>query len=247
MIMPTRVVLEGRDRSAEVILRNSGKETCVYRIYFQEMQMTPVGKIETTSKVEGITSAADLVRFTPRQIEILPGKTQSVRLQLRKPEGLADGEYRSHLVFQGLPPVEPPKPLTPGDDKMSFDIKTIVAISIPVIVRHGETTGSINLSEMSFHPSIKLEDIPSIDLTMTRKGNRSIQGEFKVDWVPSSGKVKNILAVAGTAIYSNLDSRTVHLDFPEAKGMLIKTGKLRVTFSYKDIKQSPVVTFLDVP
>ena len=247
MVMPTRVILEGRDRSAEIMLRNSGTEICTYRIFFQEMRMTPNGKVEVVPKEEGVLTATDLVMFTPKQVELLPGEIQTVRIHLRKPEGLKDGEYRSHMVFQGLPAVEPPKPMqAETDNTVSFDIKTIVSISIPIIVRHGETSVSVNLSDMVFNNAPKPDESPSMDLTMARRGNRSVQGEFKVDWLPTSGKPKTILPIMGGVIYSELESRTMHLDFPEAKGLPIKDGKLKVTYTFKDIKQQPVVAFLDI-
>ena len=34
---------------------------------------------------------------------LAPGETQAVRLLLRKPGNLADGEYRSHLLMQNVP------------------------------------------------------------------------------------------------------------------------------------------------
>ncbi len=248
-IIPTRVVLEGRDRSAEVVLRNSGQQACVYRISFQEMQMTPAGTMEIVPKEEGTVMASDLIRFSPKQIEIPAGKSQTVRIQLRKPEGLADGEYRSHMVFQAMPPVEPPKPTSLPDDNKNvyFDLKTLTSLAIPVIVRHGETTAAIDLSGISFHPSTKPNEAPSLDLTLGRKGNRSVQGDFKVDWVPSSGKTVTVLPTVTSVIYANLDSRSVHLILDEAKGLAIKQGKFKLTYSFKDMKQQPVVAFLDVP
>lgn len=249
MIMPTRVILEGRTRSAEVVLRNTGTEACVYRVSFQEMQMNADGEVEAVPKVEGHLVASDLVRFTPKQVEIPPGKTQTVRIQLRKPEGLADGEYRSHMVFQGLPPVEAPRSLLqPEESKnVSFEIKTIVALSIPIIVRHGETSVSVELSALTYQPAVKPDEPPAMDLVLGRKGNRSVHGEFKVDWMPASGKVKNLLPVLGSVTYANLDSRRIHLVLPDAKGLQIRKGRLKVTYSYMDVKQAPVVAFLDVP
>lgn len=248
MVMPTRVVLEGRERSAEVTLRNSGKGLCTYRIFFQEMRMLPSGKVELVPKPEGVLTAADLVRFTPKQVELAPGETQTIRVQLRLPEGLKDGEYRSHLVFQGLPPVEPPRPTTEGEDKnLSFDIKTIVSLSIPVIVRHGVTTVAVDLSGFAFHPQAKAGEAPSLDLTLGRKGNRSVQGEFKVDWLPSSGRPRTLLPVAGTVLYTEVDARAMHLDLAEGKGLTLKGGRLKVTYTFRDVKQQPVVAYLDLP
>lgn len=248
MVIPTRVVLEGRDRSAEVTLRNSGTAPCTYRISFKEMRMLPSGEVEEFTKPDGVLAASDLVRFTPRQVDLAPGESQTVRIQVRLPEGLKDGEYRSHMVFQGLPPVAPTAPIQAGDDKtLSFDIKTLFAISIPVIVRHGETSSTLALTDLAFHPAAKPDEAPGLDLRMVRTGNRSVQGEFKVDWIPQSGKPITLLPVAGGVIYPELDYRTVHMDLPEAKKLDLKGGRFSVTFTQKDGKQAPIVASLALP
>lgn len=248
LIMPTRVILEGRDRSAEVVLRNTGSKPCTYRIFFQEMRMDNAGQVEVVEKKPGALFASDLVRFTPRQVALAPNESQTVRIQLRLPEGLKDGEYRSHMVFQSLPPVEPPAPLGEDADKaLSFNIQTVLSISIPVIVRHGETSASVGLSHLAYHPAAKKGEPPVLDLQLDHKGNRSVQGELKVDWLPVSGKAQTVLPEGGAVLYSEVEYVAEHLALSEAKDTLLKGGRLKVTFTYHDNSQQPVVAFLDVP
>lgn len=248
MIMPTRVVLEGRERAAEVALRNVGSRRATYRILFKEMDMAPSGKLEERTKRAGELTASDLIRYSPRQVDLEPGETQTVRLQVRKPEGLPDGEYRSHLLFQAVPPPQPPKPTDaePGD-AISFDIKTIFGISIPVIVRHGEVRAAASLSDLRFEAPSGPEAPPALSLDLRRDGNRSIAGEFQVRWEPASGRPVVVLPVAGGVVYHNLPSRRMRLDLPGAKGLSLRNGRLRVTFTPKDFKQAPVVATLDLP
>ena len=210
--------------------------------------MVPSGELEVVPKAEGGFSAAELVRFTPRQVELKPGETQTIRIQLRKPEGLKDGEYRSHMVFQGLPPVEPPKPLGDADaNTMSFDIRTVISVSIPVIVRNGETHAAVALAALSYHPSLKADEPPNLGLTMELAGNRSVPGDFKVEWLPSSGRAKTVLTEAGVVLYAEVTRRELNLPLTDAVGMPLQGGKLKVTYAYKDIKQPPVIAFLDIP
>lgn len=248
MVMPTRVVLEGRERAAEVALRNVGSRKATYRILFREMDMNAEGKLEERTKKEGELTASDLVRYSPRQVDLEPGETQTVRLQLRKPEGLPDGEYRSHLLFQAVPPPEPPKPDdAAAPDAISFDIKTIFGISIPVIVRHGDAHATASLSDLKLEAPRTLDGPPALTLDLRKDGNRSIGGEFQVRWEPASGRATVVLPVAGGVIYHNLAARHMRLDLPGAKGLALKGGRLKVTFTPKDVKQAPVVATLDVP
>lgn len=247
MIMPTRVVFEGRDRSAEVILRNAGLKPSTYRIFFQEMRMQDSGDLKEVPRTEGGLAASDLVRYSPRQVLLGPGESQTVRIQVRRQENLPDGEYRSHLVFMSLPPVEPAR-IPQGEERtVNVNIQTLVALSIPVIVRQGETHATVSLSDLAFHPATGPQDHPSLDLRMALTGNRSLQGEFKVDWHPRSGRAGNLLPVAGAVIYPDVKSRTVHLDLTEAKGFALQDGRLQVTYTYTDTRQPPAVASLTLP
>ncbi|MCE1229321.1 MAG: fimbria/pilus periplasmic chaperone, partial [Firmicutes bacterium] len=179
-LMPTRVVLEGRLRSEEIMLRNAGKGTVTYRILFKEMAMDENGEVQERPRKEGETTAADLIRFSPRQVELRPGEMQTVRVQLRKPEGLPNGEYRSHLLFQAVPPPEPPTPpSTETEKKLSVKVTTVLGISIPIIVRHGDTKGKISLADLRYWQPNRPDVPPVLSMRMIREGNRSLSGDVK--------------------------------------------------------------------
>ena len=46
LVAPTRVVLEGTKRGAELTLLNVGAKPATYRISFLEMEMTPEGELK---------------------------------------------------------------------------------------------------------------------------------------------------------------------------------------------------------
>lgn len=105
MVHPTRVVFDGNTRTAQIDVINSGTETMTYRISLIRRRMTDTGEfVPVESAHEQERFADEMIRYSPRQVVIPPGGTQAVRLQLRKPANLEDGEYRSHLLFQALPP-----------------------------------------------------------------------------------------------------------------------------------------------
>ena len=103
MVSPTRVVFEGSDRSKQINLVNNGAETARYRISLVRRNMNADGKIVAVDENEPGMYADEMVRFSPRQVTLAPGQSQTVRLMLRKKSGTADGEYRSHMLFQSLP------------------------------------------------------------------------------------------------------------------------------------------------
>ncbi len=250
MILPTRIVLEGRQRSGEVMLKNQGKTPATYRIFFKEMDMSPSGQLQDRVKAPGETTAADLVRYTPRQVELAPGEAQTVRIQVRKPEGLPEGEYRSHLVFQGIPPAEVPQPEDgAAEQKLSITIRPVYGISIPVILRHGETRASISFEKLAYVPPATPEALPLVTLSLARQGNRSVLGDFEVT-LDRGGSLKKgtPLALAkGLAVYPCIAAREISLPLQLDKGASLKGARLKIAFTPVDLKLAPSLAFLELP
>ncbi len=250
MLIPTRVVLEGRQRATEIILKNIGKATATYRIQLKEMVMTPTGQLKDREKASGEITAADLVRFSPRQVELSPGETQTVRIQVRKPEQLADGEYRSHMLFQGIPPAEAPQaPEAEGEKRLSFSITPIYGIAIPIIVRHGEVKTDVALVNVRYEGPGKEADSLFVLLSLERSGNGSVLGDFEVS-VESGGSVKkgqSLMLMRGVAVYHPNPLREVVIPLRLEKGASLSGARLKVTYTPQDTKLPPLVATLDVP
>ena len=252
-ILPVRLVLEGRTRSEEVMLRNTGKGKATYRILFTEMVMNVNGEIEECAKPVGQTTAADLIRYSPRQVELAPGETQIVRIQVRKPEGLPDGEYRSHLLFQSVPDAKPPAPLQ-GDVGRALSVKlnTVLGISIPVILRHGDTHGKVSLTDLRYWTPDQAKNPgapPVLSFHMVREGNRSLSGDVSAV-VESGGRLKKgtvLWETKGNVIYTGLPWRHVHLPMYQGKNGDLNGMRVKVTFTPTDFKGTPVVAYLDIP
>lgn len=249
-IYPTRVLVEGRERSAEVMLRNTGTGVGRYRISFTEMEMNENGDLQNREKKAGDQSLSDWVRFSPRSVELAPGEMQIVRLHVRKPAGLKDGEYRSHLVFQAIPPAETPAALDKdGSDKVSIRVSTLMAISIPIIVRHGQTEGRVKLSDLRFWRPDVPEMADVLSLKMHREGNRSLVGDFEI-LVEQGGKLKKgtqLWEQLGVTLYDQRPFRHVHMPLYQAKDGALKGARLKVVFTPKDFKGEKVIEYLDIP
>lgn len=249
-ILPMRVVLEGRERASEVMLQNEGKTKATYRIFFKEMEMTPSGKLVDRRKGDKETTAVDIIRYSPRQVELAPGEAQNVRIQLRKPEDLPDGEYRSHLVFQAVPPAEAPAAPDADSDaqQLNFQIRPIYGISIPVIVRHGQCQGDVSLSGLQFGQTHTEDGLPLLRVLLERKGNRSILGDLSVK-VEGGGNLKKgtvLYDYKGVAVYPETPSREVRLPIPEGKEGALNGTRLKITFTPKDIKGEAATAFIDI-
>jgi hypothetical protein len=247
-VTPTRVIFEGRTRTSEVSLTNKGRGVATYRISFTHTRMDESGKVAECAKEEGQVTAEDLVRFSPREVTLAPGITQVVRIQLRKPENLQTGEYRSQLLFRAVPPAEKVEAPAPDDGKqeLKISIRPIFGLSIPVVVRQGETTCKLNLTDLALQPASQKGEPPRLELRLLREGNQSMSGTLQAFW--TLGKGKPVLAGEMTcAIYHPLPFIKVALPLDKLGDKALAGGTLMVKFLPRDAKEPVAQTPLDLP
>lgn len=232
MVAPTRVVFEGKTRTAEVFLINKSGKRFTYQIAFTNHRMSETGVFTTiTEPGPGERFAQDYVRYTPRRVVIDPGKTQVVRLQLTKPSGLAEGEYRSHLVFQVVPDSKKDGDPAQPDEEQSITISLtpIYGISIPVIVREGATFASAALKELSFRP-VGEEGRPTLDFAVYRSGTQSLHGDFIVEYLQPGKQPVQLARMAAMSVYVPLQRRLISVPLAVPEGLALRGGTLRLSF-----------------
>ena len=234
LVTPTRVVFEERMRTAQVTLMNNGTDTGDFRISFINQNMTESGQFEVVKADEKGMYANSMVRYSPRQITLAPGQSQIVRLMLRKSRDLADGEYRSHLLFQSIPKASKTSIESAVNEKpqgITVEITPIVGISIPVIVRHGKLSSTVKLDNARIITGNEANPIPSISVDMLRSGNQSVYGDFRAIFTPNSGGEPKVFAlVNGIAIYSNNTFRQFSIPLNIPSDTKLKEGKIQILF-----------------
>lgn len=234
MVAPTRVVFDSRDRTAEVNVMNTGDETASYRISFVRKRMTITGDFETVvDALPGEQFSDEMVRFSPRQIELPPGKSQTIRLLLRKPGKIADGEYRSHLLFQNVPRIKQQSIdslAQPDGQDISITLTPIIGITIPVIVRQGTANVTTTLRQIELiRPSDK-EPGFKLAFDIERDGNQSVYGDLAVFFKPKNGSLKVIGRANGVAVYTPNLVRRVRLVLAIPDGVELENGAISVEY-----------------
>ena len=237
MVTPTRVVFEGPKRTAVLTLLNTGNEAGTYRLFLVRYRMTEQGTLEEVKAANPDERFADeMVRFTPKQVTLAPNMSQQVRLQLRKPESLAAGEYRSHLLFRALPAV--PAAGTPEDKARGIAIRLVPAlgVSIPLIVREGETKAQARLSDLALAPAAKVAGEPAgqpprLAFKLHRSGNRSLYGDMVATFKPKGGGAEvPVGRVNGLAIYTPNAARQGLLPLAPPPGRALAGGTLKLVY-----------------
>jgi hypothetical protein len=175
--------------------------------------------------------AGDMLRYSPRQVVLAPGAGQVVRVMLRKPADLAPGEYRSHLMFEKVAAPKPEDSLgaqaAPSDGQVSVQLTMLTALSIPVIVRHGETQASVTLSDLAL-----LKPAPGqatmLAAVLQRSGNRSVYGNLVATFTPQGGTERDVAKIGGVAVYTPNPLRRIKLELKS--DVALAHGTLRLTF-----------------
>lgn len=234
LVAPKRIIFEGRQRSAQVTLMNTGSSTTTYRISFKNMRMTEDGRLENIDEPEpGQLFADKWIRYAPRQVVLEPDVAQTVRLLVRKPRGLPPGEYRSHLQFLAVPRA------STGADVEALDLKegeiriridVIFGISIPVIIRQGDTATTVKMSGLAIEASARPEAPPNLVLRLDRSGNRSVSGTLEAIFTPGNGKDRITIGQQGAAVLSPLRSRSVEFPLVPPDGVVLEHGVLQVIY-----------------
>lgn len=234
LVSPARVTLDDRERTAELILSNRGTATDTYRIRLVRMVMDAEGglKADDAPVPAGAVDPAQLIRFAPHQITLEPGQTQVLRVMLRKPAALPDGEYRVHMLFQALPPeLSGTAPAREKGKGVSIRLIPIMGLAIPVVVRQGEIQAQAGISELKLVQTPgQIPGRPALEFQLTRAGNASVYGDLEAVFQPRTGKPVTVGALNGIAVYPPLPRRHVRLPLEAPKGLALKGGTLLLTF-----------------
>lgn len=242
LINPTRVSLAHGERSTEVTLINTSKATTTYRLEWSEKRAKQGGGYAdlTTQQAGDFPTASKMIRFSPRQVTLAPNERQTIRLAVRRPSDLADGEYRSHLLFRALPPSRNPDSPLPAQAAATA-INIVLNFAIPVVVRQGKMDYSVDTTgaHITYNPGNQQGQVV-VDLA--RSGKHSMVGDLEAYWTPNGGSERLIAKSAEYSFWPELRKNSVELiwvgsEFEKA------SGKLRI--AYTGSKDFRGVTFFD--
>ena len=225
-IMPLRVVFDERDRTMDMTLANSTNKSNTYRMEWSFNKMTESGGYE---KLEAPLNPnfdfSKNVVFTPRQVTLPPGSRQSIRLSLRRPPDLPEGEYRAHLNFRRLANSRAER--GPGQG-VGARIGVNVGFSVPVIVRVGAYDAQASISDVQLLPPAKPGQNNRISLNLNRTGKHSIAGRVLVLWTPPGGQEEQIGILNNVNVFTEINRRNINIMLTNSQPLT--GGTLRVVY-----------------
>jgi len=232
LITPRRVIFDGSTRSIDLNLANSGQDSATYLISIMQIRMTEDGQFETITEPDPGQRFADrFIRYFPRSVNLAPGESQVIKIQVTRRSQLEEGEYRSHFYFRAVPDTRPlgEEEPTRVTDAISVQLTPIFGITIPVIIRVGESTTTVSLSDLAF--SMVNDTDPQLELTFNRSGNMSVYGNLVVDHVSPSGTVTHVGIANGIAVYTPNNKRKFILNLLKTEDVDYTEGKLKIAYS----------------
>lgn len=230
LVAPTRLVLE-KDSGGEVVISNKGDSAATYRISLVLRRMENDGRVVAVDEAEASpeeAAAIDILTYAPRRVTLASQESRTIRIGVRAPDTLPQGEYRAHLLFRSIPDAADPVGAanTPASDGMSIQLTPIYGVAIPVIVRVGPVDGEVTITQAKV---ANRDGRHTIDVELARSGNRSVYGNLAV---MRQGSKEPVARIKGIAVYPEIERRTVAIpvDVAGANG----AGELTVEFVETD-------------
>ena len=231
LITPLQIVMENRVRSTEVVLINPSQDTNTYRIHWLQLKQVqdaggyvPVSDAEREQNLD----LEDFTVFTPRQVTLKPNEKQTVRIAVRRPEDLPDGEYKSHLRFMIVPELSTrdKEKKEVGPNERGFGAQVYASYSIPIVYRAGEIDTQIGLGQPSFSMNEKTATV-LVDLPVTRQGMHGVIGQIDIFYKPN-GEEEYLIASHGNAnLFPEITKRDFRILTQEKN---LRPGQMRIVF-----------------
>jgi len=205
-ILPQKIVIGERDRSSELTVLNLSNTTGTFRIELVSFKQNEFGVYEALeAPLNENFNPESIVRLSPRQFTIEPGGRQKVRVSLRKPADLANGEYRFHIKAIRLLQDEELQ----SEDPEAVSIVANIGVTIPAVVRHGKVSSDAILKNIQLvGPSQTKNNKPELRLEIERSGDASTLGAIEVFW-EQGGKSEQIGRIKNMNLFTDINRRYV--------------------------------------
>ncbi|MCX6256433.1 MAG: molecular chaperone [Bacteroidia bacterium] len=246
-IFPRRVVFEGSKKTETLNLANAGQDSATYNISLINYRMKDDGDVEEINTPDSDQRFANkFIRFFPRSVTLAPNEVQIIKLQLIKTNELVPGEYRSHLYLRSIIRKKSlgEKETRKDTTKISVTLTPVFGISIAVIIRVGENDATVNLSGLSFE--MFNDTLPRLNMTFNRRGNMSVYGDIKVNYISESGITTEVGIAKGLAVYTPNLIRHFRLNLKKEDKVDYHHGKLHIEFDSQNNTRNPKLTEAEI-
>ena len=242
LVMPTRVVIPPGQNTATMTLMNRGEEKRTYDISMTNVVMqedAPSKQVDTFPY-----SAKRMLRYVPRRAELAPGEMQTVRLMVRRPPDLEDGDYHTHILFtEVLEKRDAKKSKDEAEKKVEGDgfrvnVETKYAVATPVVLQHGEVTGKLRIEGVDKDATTD----EKLKVKLSREGNSEGHGVVQV-YRKTQGGLEKIAHDYKPRLYREIKTRTGAINMFEGEK---PEGELLLRLRESSSKNARILQEMDV-
>lgn len=233
-----RVVFEGQKRAEVITIINNGDKAETYRLSWRHFRMNEDKNLVPVSNdalPADIKPVVDMVRFAPRRFTIPPNSSQQVRMMLRMPANIPDGEYRSHLSVTPEADVEElrrdaERENAAAGKKGGVKLTMLAGVTMPVIVRKGQLSAEVVIDSLQVSAR---QNAVNVKFSILRSGDKSIYGD--IDYICNPGSLGEYVlrTTRGIAVYTETSRRNFDLNLQKTEGQGA-CNDLSVTFTATD-------------
>jgi hypothetical protein len=224
---PKRLIFDRPGKSAIISVASGAGSSGSYdvelvdRVMLPDGQIVPLGEAQDKPEAARLKSAKAYMVATPRRIRFAAGGGQAIRVRATPSADLAPGEYRTHLTVTGIPPADTGLTAEQAagrrEGELSFRINSVLAISIPLILRVGpvDVRAAIEKPAISFE-TVSLdgrappERTAMLNFDLVRLGANSLYGDLEVRGSKKQGEAP-IGLIRGIGVYPEIDRRQVRI------------------------------------
>ncbi len=217
-ILPQKILIENRERNSELTILNLMDTEGIFRIELVSFKQDENGVYrELENPLDPNFNPAEIVRISPRQFTIEARGRQKVRLSLRKPPNLPEGEYRFHIKAMRF--------LQNEQRKLESDAVSIsanIGVTIPAVVRHGKLLGEAEIKNIRIVDAANTKkNQPEMHLEIERLGTASTLGVLEIFW-ENNGQSEKIGRIKNMNLFTDINTRNVQIPLskmPKGKGV----------------------------
>ena len=224
-IHPTLIELDDRQRSATLSVVNRGDAVGTFAIDWIDYAMTEEGGL-TVADGDAAWSLQPHIRYSPRRVTLRPGETQTVKLALRRRDGVLEGEYYSHLkvlvlnddVAASSGAAEDPA----AGESLIIDARS--AIAVPVVWRNTSAEPRAVIDAVVID-----REEQALHVRISRVGDLSTRGFLHVVRIGGDGARTPLTQPLPLVIYPSVEQRTATV--PLASAAVEGQGSVEVIYS----------------
>ncbi len=226
-IAPLRIFLSDTKTSEVLTLTNRSQKELTYKVVMEDHVMDEHGNI--IKREDFPYSAKRMLRFMPRQITLQPGQRQTVRVMVTPPEGLAEGEYHTHLLFDEVvkPTAAEQAEIDAGKSGFKMKLQAAYSVGLPLIYQRGKVESDLQLKGGKL--VVQKNGRPAVQVTLARSGNGEASGLVRV--VEAGNDSVNLVPQRNMHVYREADMVTITMpikDDVQASLQALQSKKLQV-------------------